>query len=223
MKLLRTDKEEKISTSTLRKNEQDLVMIFEDCKSIHDEIIALPLKQRYIEDEIACLQHLHAQYSDTSSQIESHSEDNVINTRLKETIHPLHLEKVKMPSFDGNIRKYPQFKTDFKKHILSVTSETSAPYVLHSCLSGDPLECVKSIDDNLEEMWERLDRKYGDPTKITDVVINTIQNFKSIKEGENRKLLEFITVVEDGYRDLQRLGLEAEITTTNGLRSFALA
>ena len=66
-------------------------------------------------------------------------------------------------------------------------------------------------------MWERLDRKYGDPTKLTDVVINTIQNFKSIKEGENRKLLKFITVVEDGYRDLQRLGLEAEITTTSSV------
>ena len=90
-------------------------------------------------------------------------------------------------------------------------------------------------------MWERPDRKYGDPTKITDVVINVIQNFKPINEGENRKLFEFITVVVDSYRDLQRLGLEAEITTTNsvsiierkqpddikkeikGLRSFALA
>ena len=219
MKLLTTDKKEKISTRTLRKNEHDLVMIFQDCKSIHDEIIALPLEQRYIEDEIEWLRRLHAQYSDTSSQIESHSEDNVINTRFKETIHPLQLEKVKIPSFDGNIRKYPQFKTYFKKHVLSVIIETSAPYVLRSCLSGDPLECVKSTDDNLEEMWERLDRKYGDPTKITDVVINAIQNFKSdsIKEGENRKLLEFITVVEDGYRDLQRVGLEAEITTTSSV------
>ena len=63
----------------------------------------------------------------------------------------------------------------------------------------------------------RLDRKYGDPTKITDVVINAIQNFRPIREGENRKLLEFITVVEDGYRGLKRLGLEAEITTTSSV------
>lgn len=146
MKLLTTDKKEKISTTTLRKNEHDLVMIFRDCKSIHDDIIALPLEQRSIEDEIELFERRrHAQYSDTSSQIESHSEDIVINTCLKETIHPLQLETVKMPSFDGNIRKYPQFKTDFKKHLLSVTSETSAPYVLRSCLSSDPLECVKAL------------------------------------------------------------------------------
>lgn len=66
-------------------------------------------------------------------------------------------------------------------------------------------------------MWERLDRKYEDPTKIMDVVINAIQNFRPIREGESRKLLEFITVVEDGYRDLKRLGLEAEITTTSSV------
>ena len=65
----------------------------------------------------------------------------------------------------------------------------SAPYVLRSCLSSEPLECVKSVDDNLEEMWARLDRKYGDPTNLTDAVINAIQNFRPIREGENWKLL----------------------------------
>ena len=216
-KLLTTDSKEKISTATLRKNERDFAAIFQDCKSLHDEIIELPLEQRYIENEIEWLRRLHAQYSDISSQIESQFDDNATSTRIKESINPLQMEKVKMPSFDGNIRKYPQFKTDFTKHVLPVTSDTSAPYVLRSCLSSEPLECVKSVDDDLEEMWARLDRKYGDPTKITDVVINAIQNFKPIREGENRKLLEFITVVEDGYRDLKRLGLEAEITTTSSV------
>ena len=63
----------------------------------------------------------------------------------------------------------------------------------------------------------RLDRKYRGPTNITDVVIKATQNFRPIRLRENRKLLEFITVVEDGYRDLKRLGLEAEITTTSSV------
>ena len=60
-------------------------------------------------------------------------------------------------------------------------------------------------------------QKIRRPDKITDVVINAIQNFRPIREGENRKLREFITVVEHGYRDLKRLGLEAEITTTSSV------
>ena len=63
-------------------------------------------------------------------------------------------------------------------------------------------------------MWARLDDKYGDPTKVTDVIIDAIQNFKTIQKGETKKLPDFITVLEDGYRDLKRLGLEHEITTS---------
>lgn len=59
--------------------------------------------------------------------------------------------------------------------------------------------------------------KYGDPTKITDIVINAIQNFKTLREGESRKLLELISTVEDGFNDLKRLGLEKEITTTSSV------
>ena len=45
-------------------------------------------------------------------------------------------------------------------------------------------------------------------------IINNVQNFKPIKEGVNRKHLEFISVMENGYRDLKRLGIEQEIKTS---------
>ena len=57
----------------------------------------------------------------------------------------------------------------------------------------------------------------GDPTKVVDVIMNAIQNTKNIRDGENNRLIELINVVEDGYRDLQRLGLEKEITTTSSV------
>ena len=59
-------------------------------------------------------------------------------------------------------------------------------------------------------MWKRLDDKYGDPAKVADVIIDSIRRTKIIREGE-----EFVNMLEDGYRDLRRLGLEAEITTTS--------
>ena len=38
-----------------------------------------------------------------------------------------------------------------------------------------------------------------------------------IKEGEYKRFIEFVNVVEDAYQDLLRLGLEKEITTTSSV------
>ena len=76
---------------------------------------------------------------------------------------------------------------------------------------------MKSIDDDYKAMWKRLDEKYGDPTKVVDVIMNAIQNTRNIRDGEKNRLIELINVVEDGYRDLKRLGLEKEITTTSSV------
>ena len=66
-------------------------------------------------------------------------------------------------------------------------------------------------------MWKRLDEKYGDHAKVADVVMYSIQNIKPIREGENKKFIEFINVIDNGYRDLRGLGLEKDITTTSSV------
>lgn len=98
----------------------------------------------------------------------------------------------------------------------------SAPYILRSCLSKGPADVVKSTDDDLTATWKRLNEKYGDPTKIVDVIMNAIQNTRNIREGENNRLIDLINVVEGGYRDSKRLGLEKEITTTSSVSVIEL-
>jgi len=58
-------------------------------------------------------------------------------------------------------------------------------------------------------MWKRLDEKYGDPAKVADVIIDGIRRTRIIREGEEKRFVEFVEIVEDGYRDLKRLGLES--------------
>ena len=41
--------------------------------------------------------------------------------------------------------------------------------------------------------------QYGDPAKITDVIINSIQRVKAIKQGEDKGLVEFVEIIESGY------------------------
>lgn len=76
---------------------------------------------------------------------------------------------------------------------------------------------MKSTDDDLKAMWKRLDEKYGDLTKVVDVIMNAIQNMRNIRDGDNNRLIELINVVEDSCRDLKRLGLEKEVTTTSSV------
>ena len=71
-----------------------------------------------------------------------------------------------MPSFTGEIRDYPRFKTDFERQVMPTISIENAPYILRSCLSKEAANTVKSIDDDLDAMWKRLDEKYGDPAKV---------------------------------------------------------
>ena len=98
----------------------------------------------------------------------------------------------------------------------SLNSNT-APYTLRSCLGKEPLHVVKAVDDDIEEIWRRLDEKYGDPAKVADVIIDSVQRVRAIKEGENRRFIELVDIVDNGYRDLLRLGLEKEIATTSSV------
>ena len=89
--------------------------------------------------------------------------------------------------------------------------------IVRSCLEREPAETVKGIEYDITEMWKRLDEKYGDPAKLTDTIVNTIQNIRPIKEEENKRFIQLVDAVEDGYKDPKRLGLEREITTTSSV------
>ena len=90
-------------------------------------------------------------------------------------------------------------------------------YVLHSCLGNEPANTVKNIDEDATEMWKRLDEKYRDPSKVADIIIDRIRRTRIIRDGKEKRFNEFVEIIEDGYRDLRRLGLEAEITTMSSV------
>ncbi|XP_068685121.1 uncharacterized protein [Montipora foliosa] len=193
---------------------------FQDCKTFNAELLEL-LPFESAESEMQWIAKIQTYYYEIVEQIvvryTNVKEQEQIKQESDATSSFLHLEKVKMPHFDGELRHYPQFKRDFNKQVMPQIRGRDAAYVLRSCLGKEPEGLVKSIDDDVQEMWRRLDEKYGDPAKIADVIIDGIRRFRTLKEGEDKRFIEFVTLVEDGYRDLIRLGLEAEITTTSSV------
>ena len=92
---------------------------------------------------------------------------------------------MKMPVFDEDIRDYPRFKSDFFKQVVpEMKFKDSTACVLRSCLTKVPLDIVKNVEDDLHEMWKRLNEKYGKPSKLADVVMYDIKKLLAIREGE---------------------------------------
>ena len=77
----------------------------------------------------------------------------------------------------------------------SLNSSTTH-YSLRSCLCEGPLGVVKGVNNDVDEMWPRLDKKYGDPAKIKYVIVKRIQRVKAIKEGEDKRFVEFVDVLK---------------------------
>ena len=199
----------------LRKTERDIELALADCKSAHTKSLEIS-NEVTAENEIEWIRRIQTRYNETIEKIQTFTamKENRNNARQN---CALRMEKAKMPSFNGIIKEYPQFKQDFQKQVMPTLDKDSTCYILRSCLEKEPAETVKGIDDDIKEMWKRLNEKYGDPAKLTDVIINTIQDIRPIKEGENKRFIEFVDAVEDGYKDLNRLGFEREITTTSSV------
>ena len=127
----------------------------------------------------------------------------------------LKLERMKMPKFDGDIREYPRFKSDFLQQIQPEMKDSrNSAYVLKTCLTGPAADVVRNVDDDIAEMWNRLDIQYGRPSKLADIIINEIKNLRSIQDGDAKHFIELVDVVERGYKDLTRIAFEHEISNS---------
>ena len=222
-KLLEACEADKDVVPALRKVQQALEASLAGCKVANDKYLEF-LSREEASTEVGWILVVQKRYNQVVDRIESvianQTKVDVGLRNLEAKATNLRLEKIKMPRFSGELREYPRFRKDFEIQVMPSLNSSTAPYTLPSCLCEGPLAVVRGVDDDIDEMWRRLDEKYGDPAKITDVIINSIQQVKAIKEGEDKRFVEFVEVIKSGYRDLLRLGLEKEITTTSSVSIF---
>ena len=195
-----------------REGQGNLKAQLERCKTAQSELVSkLPLDQ--IEEEIKWLQSLYERQLEISKQIEMLSHKQYKDKEKQRQAASLKLERMPLPIFSGKIRDYPMFKADFSRQVMSeITCSQSQTYVLKSSLKGEHLSIIDNVDDDIEEMWKRLDNRYGRPSLLTDVVVNDIKCLKPIKERDDKGFLLLIETVERGYRDLLRMKIEREVS-----------
>ena len=131
----------------------------------------------------------------------------------------LKLERMRLPTFHSDLKGYTRFKADFKKFVLPEIDIEKAAYVLRSCLGEEPSNYVRNVDDSIEDMWERLDEKFGQPSILAEVIKNEIRRYHVLEDADDARLVEFIEMVESNYRDLVLMGMQNEISN---LRTVSL-
>ena len=103
----------------LRKTERELEVALANCNELHSRLLEFQ-NTKSAECEIKCIREIYTRYHEISGKIESFIAKGK-NVESAQKQNPLHLEKVKMPSFTGEIRDYPRFKTNFQKQVMPKT------------------------------------------------------------------------------------------------------
>ena len=125
------------------------------------------------------------------------------------------IDKMPLPKFEGNARFYHRFKSDFYEIVLPNTKGRGSAFALRQCLSKEVDRILGSGDYTVDEIFKRLDDKFGDPSKITDSIICEIIRFKRILDDDTKRIIDFINIIERAAHDLKSVKMESEINNTN--------
>jgi hypothetical protein len=126
------------------------------------------------------------------------------------------IDRMKFRVFDGDIKKYPEFRAEFKKHLEPQCDKSQQAFVLKGYLAESVREEVSNVIDDYTEMWARLDQKYGNTGKIVDAILADVKRI-SLQDTSNATVLQMINVVEKANRDLERLGEHAELRNSTSI------
>ena len=210
LKMATADKS--VASVSIQDAQTELKLQLDKCRAAHRDLLSFGdddvmgehaenMKRLQVECAMA---HIEA-----GRAIEERTETKVRSSRPS---MDLKMERMKMPTFSGNIRDYPRFKSEFQKHVAPLTtSEDAAAYLLKSCLEKEALEVVKNVDDDPNQMWERLDDRYGRSSKLVDAIMNEIKQLKVVPDRNSAKFIDLVNTIERCYLDLVRINMQAEI------------
>ncbi len=122
----------------------------------------------------------------------------------------LKMQKIDFDQFKGDMRGYPNWKTQFKAHISPKYLEEEQILVLKSHLADEVKEDIRNFS-KVEEIWEYLDNKYGNSRKIIDMVMNDITKLTKCSDEKQTEIVAFINTIEKASRDLGILKLDDQL------------
>ena len=125
---------------------------------------------------------------------------------IREQTSTFKLQKPQLPRFNGDVREYAIFKSDFKLAVERSHSKREAIMVLRTCLDDKPLQLIKGIGADYDAAWDYLDAIYGDARYVSDTVTQDIMSFKRLESGEDARFCDLVHLVNRSYNALKEVG-----------------
>ena len=167
-----------------------IVTCFTDAIDIEENDLYLEtFTRKYIDVEAAC------------DNFTRNKKDCCDRKATGERENSIKLERIKFRIFDGDVRKYPKFKSDFTKFVAPLCSNYQMAFVLKSYLCESVRREIENIDHSIDSIWNRLDEKYGAVHKLIDCVLSDIKGLPNCKDSSSS--LEMIRLIERAHSDLE--------------------
>ena len=133
-----------------------------------------------------------------------------ISEDAKKNDVPVKLEKLKIPEFNSDTKRYLKWKETFERYTKSLNDEIKYDYLLSST-KGRSKELVGN-KATYDEAIESLDKEYGNKHIIMGLLIEDLKSIPPVRKGDF-KAFEKLTYEANAFRDrLKEMGLidEAE-------------
>ena len=184
----------------LSNNQSNQLIVFDQVSKGISELLesatSTPSKQIEIDNVVKRFEELGQCVIEYVMKLKIELEEREIekNNNFKESLLSIKLSK--FSDFNSPYDVYT-FQTKFEKLYLKSTLRSMFPELLKNNYLGDPaLSIVKSVN-NINEIWERLKRAYGDPKIMLTKKLNEIEQFEFIWRIRSVKIAEALTKIEN--------------------------
>lgn len=212
-----------VPASTLERRFEELKKRFDAVQDSHDSYTAFSDEMEDVES--AALQQWIDELATEFDGLEIRTDEKIEQLKTSQAAIPherqakspsthgasaLKVERMKFPKFEGGIRRYPQFKEEFLRHVAPQYQTEQLAFVLKSYLNDEVREEVESCGEDYSAVWARLDQRYGDRGRLVTKILDEVTHLQQGK-NEDAFTLQMIKVVEKAHRDLARLNAEEEM------------
>ena len=142
---------------------------------------------------------------------QNHSENIGVSNMNKHKAEIVQTKKPTLPTFSGNRRDWPEFKTLWRalaEHQFTNKLQL-AMELKRSCTRGRAYERLKYIlvtnEKAYDEMWSRLIEEYEDPGLSVQSALQSLMTLKGVEEGNNTETVKLIDRIEGIYLQLMEL------------------
>ena len=112
-----------------------------------------------------------------------------------------------IPKFSGKIVDYPEWKKLFRECVESQYEESATVMILRSQALPDSLSGMVPRCTDLDMVWEKLDKKYLDPTRVWKGVKTDLESLDRSKLGDSRYMVALVNKIMDAESLLDTVGM----------------